>query len=72
MFPYKWLDGYEKLRHMGSVSYDDFYSGLKSTITRDEYKQFLNLLNKNDCTTTGHWLRVYNAADVVPFVEAFR
>ena len=72
MFPYKWLDGYEKLRHMGSVSYVDFYSGLKSTITRDEYKQFLNLLNKNDCTTTGHWLRVYNAADVVPFVEAFR
>ena len=34
MFPYEWLDGYKKL----AVSYEDFYSSLKSTITRDEYK----------------------------------
>ena len=40
MFPYEWLDSYEKLSHVGPVSYEDFYSSLKSTITRDEYEQF--------------------------------
>ena len=41
-------------------------------ITRDEYKRFLKLFKANDCTTMGDWLRVYNAADVVPFIEAFK
>ena len=71
MFPYQWLDSYEKLSHIRSVSYEDFYNSLKSTITRDEYKQFLKLFKENDCTTMGDWLQVYNVADVVPFVEAF-
>ena len=73
VFPYEWLDSYEKLSHVGPVSYEDFYSNLKSSnITRDEYKQFLKLFKENDCTTMGDWLRVYNVADVVPFIEAFR
>ena len=71
MFPYEWLDSYEKLSHVGPVSYEDFYSSLKSTITRDEYEQFLKLFKESDCTTMGDWLRVYNVADVVPFLEAF-
>ena len=44
----------------------------ESTITRDEYEQFLKLFKENDCTTMGDWLWVYNVADVVPFIEAFR
>ena len=68
MFPYEWLDSYEKLSQVGPVSYEDFYSSLKPTITRDEYKQFLKLFKENDCTTMGDWLRAYN----VPFIEAFR
>ena len=73
MFPYKWLDSYKKLSHVGPVSYEDFYSSLKSSnITRDEYEQFLKLFKENDCTTMGDWLQVYNVADVVPFIEAFR
>ena len=44
----------------------------ESTITRYEYEQFLKLFEENDCTTMGDWLRVYNVADVVPFIEAFR
>ena len=31
MFPYEWLDSYEKLSHVGPVSYEDFYSSLKSS-----------------------------------------
>ena len=72
MFTYKWLDSYEKLSHVGPASYEDFYSSLKSIITRDDYKQFLKLFKENDCTTMGDWLRVYKVADVVPFIEAFR
>ena len=62
-----------KLSHVGPASYKDFYSSLSSIITRDEYEQFLHLFKKNDCTTMGHWLRVYNVANVVPFIfETFR
>ena len=72
MFPYEWLDGYKKLNHVGPVSYENFYSSLRPTITRDEYERFLKLFRENDCTTMGDWLCVYNVADVVPFIEAFR
>ena len=32
----------------------------------------LKLFKENGCTTMGDWLWVYNAADVVPFIEAFK
>ena len=63
MFPYEWLDGYEKLSHVCAVSYKHFYCSLKSTITKDKCENY--------CTAMGDWLRVYNVADVVPFIEAF-
>ena len=66
------MDSYKKLSHVGLVSYEDFYSSFKPTITRDEYERFLKLFKENDCTTMGDWLWVYNVADVVPFSEAFR
>ena len=73
MFSYKWLDNYKKLSRLGPVSYEDFYSNLKSSnITRDEYERFLKLFKENDCTTMGDKLRIYNVADAVPFIEVFR
>ena len=73
MFQYEWLDSHEKLSHIGPVSYEDFYSNLKSSeIIRDEYEQFLKLFKENDCTTIGNWLRVYNVTVVLLFIEAFR
>ena len=40
MFPYEWLDSYNKLSHVGLVSDEDFYNSLKSSnITRNEYEQ---------------------------------
>ena len=64
MFPYDWLDNYEKLSHVGPVGYQDFYSSFKPTITKDKCKQFLKMFQANDCATVGDWLRVYNFADV--------
>ena len=73
MFPYEWLDSYEKLSHVGPVGYEVFYSNLKSSnITRDEYEQFLRLFKENDCITISDWRRVYSVPDVAPFIEAFR
>ena len=72
MFPYQCLDSCKKLSHVGPVSYEDFYSNLKPTITRDEYERFLKLFKANDRTTTGDWLRTYSVADVVLFNKAFR
>ena len=62
MFPYEWLDSYEKINYVDPVSYEDFYSSLKPTITRDEYKRFLKLFKENDCTSMGDWLRVDKVA----------
>ena len=73
VFPYEWLDSYEKLSHVGPVGYEVFYSNFKSSnITRDEYEQFLRLFKENDCTTISDCWRVYNAPDVAPFIETFR
>ena len=66
------MDSFKKLSHVGPVTYENFYSSLKPTITRDEYEQFLKLFKENDYATMGDWLRVYNVADVVPFTEAFK
>ena len=53
MFPWEWLDSYKKSSHVGPVSYEDFYSSLEPTITRDEHEQFSKLFKANDCTTMG-------------------
>ena len=72
MLPYEWLDSYQNLNHVGPVSYEDSYSSLKPTITRDEHERFFKLFKENDCTTMGDWFCEFNVADVVPFIEAFR
>ena len=36
LFPDECLGSYKKLSHVGQVRYDDFYSSLKPTITKDE------------------------------------
>jgi len=36
VFPYEWLDSYEKLDHVGPVSFEAFYSSLNSASTISE------------------------------------
>ena len=50
MFPYEWLDSYEKLSRVGPVGHEDFYSSLKLTILKDAYEQFLKMFKINNCT----------------------
>ena len=72
VFPYEWLDDYNKLSHVGPVKYTNFFSKLKGgfTITPSEYNEFVREFHSRGCVTMMDWLRVYNEADVIPFIEA--
>ena len=62
IFPYEWLDDYNKLRHVGPVEYKNFYSKLKGgfTITLEENAEFVPEFYERGCATMMDWLRVYN------------
>ena len=51
VFPYRWLDNYDKLSHIGSVGYESFYSKLKGgfTITTVEYSEFVREFHSRGC-----------------------
>ena len=72
VFPYEWLISYNKLSHVGPVEYENFYSSLsgRNTLSPEEYEEFRTEFCKRECVTMKDWLREYNLADVVPFVEA--
>ena len=72
VFPYEWLDSFEKLNHKGPVKYEDFYSSLKGgeTISQEQYQKFCEELRKRGCETMEDWLEEYNLADVKPFINA--
>ena len=71
-FPYEWFDSFEKLNHIGSVKYEEFYSSLKGgiNISQEEYQNFCDEFSKRGCVTMKDWLKEYNLADVKPFIEA--
>ena len=71
VFPYEWMDSYDKLYHVGPVKHEDFYSSLKQkNISLEEYEDFKREFKKRGCVTMMDWLREYNLHDVIPFREA--
>ena len=71
VFPYEWMDSYDKLYHVGQVKHEDFYSSLKQkNISLEEYEDFKREFKKRGCVTMMDWLREYNLNDVIPFREA--
>ena len=72
VFPYEWLDSFEKLNHKGPVKYEDFYSSLKGgeTISQEQYQNFCEEFRKRGCETMEDWLEEYNLAVVKPFINA--
>ena len=71
VFPYEWLDSFEKLNHKGPVKHEDFFSSLKGgNISQEEYQNFCDEFHKRGCVTMKDWLKEYNLADVKPFIEA--
>ena len=70
IFPYEWFDSYEKLSHIGPVPKEAFYSSLKGEISNQDYEEFVKEFSTRGCETMMDWLREYNLADVIPFIEA--
>ena len=70
VFPYEWLDDYKRLLHIRPVSHKAFYSKLKGNITCNEYNKFMQDFSERGCKTMMDWLKVYNKADVILFIEA--
>ena len=70
VFPYEWLDDYNKLLHVGPVSHKAFYSKMKGNITSDEYDKFMHDFSKQGYKTMMDWLKGYNEANIIPFIEA--
>ena len=71
VFPYDWLDSYEKLEHEGPVQREHFSSKLKGNeIDESKCNFFVEEFHKRGCRTIRDWLKEYNLADVIPFVEA--
>ena len=46
VFPYEWLDNYERSSHIGPLSHEAFYSKLKGNITHNEYVKFVHDFNE--------------------------
>ena len=56
--------------HVGPVPHCEFDSSLKGkNITTEEYEDFVSEFRKRGCVTMINWLREYNLADVIPFIE---
>ena len=72
VFPYEWLDSFDKLNHKGPVKYEDFFLSLKGgiTISQEEYQNFCDEFSKRGCVTMEDWLKEYNLADVTAFIQA--
>ena len=69
VFPYEWLDDYERLSHVGPVLHEALYSEPQGNITRDEYDKFVQDFSERGCKTMMDWLKVHNEADVILFIE---
>ena len=71
-FPYKWLDSYEKLSHVGPASYEVFHLHIKgkNLLSPQDYEEFVKEFHARGCATMMDWLQEYNLAEVIPFIQA--
>ena len=81
VFPYEWLDSYEKLNlPCHNIVFQDFFSTLDGGCIMQRTKNALlkhqlftkEYIQDRQCKTMGDVLRVYNLADVEPFAEALK
>ena len=81
VFPYEWLDSYEKLNlPCHNIVFQDFFSTLDGGCIMQRTKNALlkhqlftkEYIQDRQCKTMDDVLRVYNLADVEPFAEALK
>ena len=81
VFPYEWLDSYEKLNlPCHNIVFQDFFSTLDGGCIMQHTKNAIlkcqlftkEYIQDRQCKAMGDALRVYNLADVEPFAEALK
>jgi hypothetical protein len=71
IFPYEWLDNYNKLNDVKLPEYKFWFSSLKNkNVGMDEYNDAIKLFNDNNFRNMFDYLEYYNNCDVIPMVEA--
>ena len=81
IFPYEWLDDYNKLYESKLLDYDLWYSSLKNkNVSVEDYNEANKLYTDNNfknmfdfhkfCLYIFDYLEYYNNCDVIPMVEA--
>ena len=71
VFPYEWLDDFGKLSQ-GPPPIEAFTTRMKGPLDEQSYDGFLIKYQEEGCENMGDWLKVYNLADVVPFVDCVK
>ena len=71
VFPYEWLDDFRKLSQ-GPPPIEAFTTRMKGPLDKEHYERFISKYQEEGCDNMGDWLRVYNSADVVPFVDCLQ
>ena len=71
VFPYEWLDDFGKLSQ-GPPPIEAFTTRMKGPLDEQSYDGFLTKYQEEGCENMGDWLKVYNLADVVPFVDCVK
>jgi hypothetical protein len=71
IFPYEWLDDYNKLNDVKLPDYESWFSALKNkNVSMSEYNEAIKLFNDNNFKNMFDYLEYYNNCDVIPMVEA--
>ena len=71
VFPYEWLDDFAELSQDAPPT-EAFTTRMKGPLDQEHYDGFLSKYQEEGCNNMGDWLRVYNLADVVPFVDCLQ
>lgn len=72
IYPYEFMDSYEKMDTVEFPSKEQFYSSLTdSHISNDEYSYALNIWNKYKCQSMRDYHNIYLKSDVILLAEVF-
>ena len=72
IFPYEYLDGYDKLQETELPKHEAFYSSLKlESVTDQEFEHAVKVFNHHRCATIEDYLILYLRTDVLHLTDVF-
>lgn len=65
VYPYKYIDSYERFKEMSLPLIEEFYSDLKGRITQKDYDHAQKIWEEFDCKNLGEYHDIYLKTDVL-------